>query len=286
MTAMSIYRRYLYWFNVAAVAGAALFLAVSAGNLFGSQGEPALAGDAEARAAIRAIEPVKKRVGPAEDLKIDPALNPFTQDRKDWVVAQQVQEQPGAPQKAPDLNLELRGIVAVKERVKAVIKDLDEPGKSVFFLTAGDFFKGYTVAYVSDQHILFTGNDKNIRFAVKTADGKFYSGRGEIFVAPDMDLYIEKLVAEESGEVAPETETDEAAASAEGAVGVTSAASAAGSGGSGGSAASAGGGGSSGGTATSISDTAADSDGTHQPTREEEMAFIREVMKIFQTEDN
>ena len=229
----------------------------------------------------RLIKPVEKKVVLKGDISVQPDTNPFTPDHKDWVLAKKEE------QKKPEdsqLNLEVLGIVTIAGKSKALLRDLDEKGGKNFWLRPGDSFRGYQVAYISRQNIIFKGKKKNVRLALKSGKGKLYEGKGEIFVAPDIDLYIDRLRAEEGGEVAPKALAEEEATPEKKPVegqeevqvtrkgkGLSGSFSSTGSsGGSGSSARGSGGKGQSSGT------------GGRTTTHEEEMLFIKEIMKIFE----
>ena len=283
MKIQKLYQKIIYPLNIITLCATVIFFVAGVTNLLGSSG---ISGSSSAfdngRVVLKSISPVEKKIGLSGDIILKPELNPFTSDHNDWVVAKKKSNK-----KESDLNLEVCGIIVIRSKAKAILKDMDEKKSATFKLMQGDTYKGYKVAYISKQHIIFTGKGKNLRFALSSGKSKLYSGKGEIFVAPDIDLYIDRLKAEESGEsiqpvaqdkTAAEDKTD---ASAEAKTADRTSTPGAGYGG-----------GSRSGRQTAVGDSSdhqldnsggddslSDSAGS---TREEEMAFIEELKKIFQ----
>jgi hypothetical protein len=283
MSKQRLFERILYPFNVLAILVTLSFLFFGVKNLMGSPQlpKPSTGAGEGGLPPVRLIQPVEKKVAVKGEISVQPDANPFTPDHKDWVIAKEDKK------KKPEdssLNLEVLGIVTIAGKSKALLRDLNEKGGKNFWLRPGDRFKGYKVAYISSQNIIFKGKEKNVRLALKSEKGKLYEGKGEIFVAPDIDLYIDRLKAEEGGEVAPEALAEEEATSeetpeeAQEDVQVTRKGK-----GLSGSFSSTGSSGGSGSSAKGSGTGKGQGSGTGRTTtHEEEMLFIKEIMKIFE----
>ncbi|WDN90715.1 hypothetical protein BuS5_03686 [Desulfosarcina sp. BuS5] len=276
-----IYHNLIYPFNIVLFAAAIIFFAMGVNNLTGSVEIPdKLFPGNGSDSGIKLISPVEKDVTLGEKISIKADLNPFASDHQDWIAARET-----VKEKDADLNLEVRGVVNIRSRIKALVKDLDGKNNSTFWLARGDTYKGYNVAYVSSRHIVFTGNGKNLLFTLKTGRGKLYSGKPEIFVAPDIDLYLDNLEAEEEASVQKtaadgKKATKKAGIAAEKTTTSTAATSRQSSSSSGLSAGSVSG--VAGSTSPSGSTSSSGNGAQSESSREEEMAFIKELMKIFQ----
>lgn len=286
MVRQKLYQRVVHPFIVLALAATALFFLYGANKLLGSPGMPEPLAPKGQDVFMHRITPVEREPMLAGEIDLDRSKNPFTAGHEDWVVAENATESAASTGGEP--RLEVRGIVQIKSRVKALVVDLDEKDGKSFWIKPGDLFRGYTVAYISKENIVLTGKEKNLRFSLKKQGGKLYSGRGEIFVAPDIDLYLKRLRARE-GDAAAEpapgaaTEGDSAVAASDtaGDAGETVQGTAGG--------LSAGGGGISpgndgGGAGPGGGDGSQGAKGGS--SHDEEMAFIRELMKIFREGNN
>ena len=200
MTTSQIYSKIVYPFNIAALVATVIFFVLGTGNLVGGSDIRQSSGWDDNHSVIKLIAPVEKKIELGCDLTIKSDLNPFTSDHKDWIVAAKQDD----IKEESDLNLEVQGVVIIKSIAKAIVKDLDEKNSATFRLARGDKYKGYTVAYVSRHHIVLKGKEKHIRFALKNDKGRLYSGKGEIFVAPDIDLYLKGVQADEEDADFPE----------------------------------------------------------------------------------
>lgn len=199
MLRQTFYQRIIYPFTVAAMAATVVLFLYGAKNLVGESHLPGPRGvDGGKGPVIKLIKPVEKKVELEGDIHLDSGKNPFTADHKDWVVVFRSEEGKGG--EAEGLHLQVRGIVTINSTAKAMVVDIDEKNGKSFWLTVGDIYKGYRVAYISQHNIIFIGEGKNIRFALKRGQGKLYAGNGEIFVAPDIDLYLDRLREEEGTE--------------------------------------------------------------------------------------
>ncbi|MEA2082647.1 MAG: hypothetical protein U9O82_00080 [Thermodesulfobacteriota bacterium] len=278
MTIQKLYKRIIFPLNILSLGAIVIFLGLGVANILGAGETPEqAAGYQDGGTVIKVVPPIEKKVGLAGEITINKELNPFTPDHTDWQPTQIVETA-----ETVELNLEVLGISFIRNKKKALIKDLDTR-ESNFWLSHGDQYKGYEVVYISKQNIIFSGKKMNIRFALKRGKGKPYSGKGSILVAPDIDLYLKDLAAEEKGgliaaEAMPNTAEGNAeivdaatveskqhsrrtSASRTSTVGALTAAS-------------------SKGGAESSAPAAGDS--TTGSTREEEMAFIEMLKEIFQ----
>ena len=195
MTIQKLYKRIIFPLNILSLCAIVIFLGLGAANIIGAGETPGQTAESPAETAvIKVIPPIEKKVGLAGEITINKELNPFTPDHTDWQPTQVVETD-----ETDELNLEVLGISFIRNKKKALIKDLDTRGGNIW-LSPGDQYNGYEVAYISKQNIIFTGENKNIRFALKSGKGKLYSGKGSILVAPDIDLYLKELAAEEEEE--------------------------------------------------------------------------------------
>lgn len=285
MLKQKFYQRVAHPFNIAALCTVLVFFLYGVKNLIGSSDLPhTSAGQATSDPPIRFIEPVEKNLHFKEDVTLNPEINPFVADHKDWIVADKGGEDETFEES--DLRLEVLGIVTIRSNTKVVVKDPDDKAGNSFWLRLGDMYKGYTVVHISNKSIIFAGKEKNIRFVLKSGKGKLYSGKGEIFVAPDIDLYLDRLRAEESQMVI--TDKDKGETAVEDTTSHTAETHVAGPGQAGGLSGKP--------ELPSMSpvspvspapQTGTDQGGQDSPagtSREDEMAFIREILKIFQQE--
>ena len=197
MITPKIYGRLLqpaWWVGAGAVV---IFTTVGSANLLGgtAKGLDDLAAVSGKPVEVKEIHPVGKKIdstvkgAAASDQAV---VNPFTEDHRDWQPKKVETEV-----KSASLNLEVLGITMIKDKTKALVNDLDVPNGKRSWLKVGETFKGYKVAYISRKNILLTGEAGTIKLALKSGKGKIYEGKGEIVLAPDIDLYLTTLKQEE-----------------------------------------------------------------------------------------
>ena len=228
---------------------------------------------------LELLQPVSKHKGIGnESIEISRDINPFTKDHQDWI--ENKQQQIKHPSK---LNLKVLAVLKWQGEYKVNLLDLAEKDQGGFWLKEGDYYKGYEVYYVGPFYMIFKGDEKNIRVSLRDSKGRLYQGQGEVFVAPDVDSYLRDLREKMERERLLFNATNDTAHNAS----IVNTANATNSSwndrldgdSSGGKpdAQSTGQGGSEGGSGSA----AGSSDSERQPTRDEEMQFIQEIMKIF-----
>ncbi len=198
MTTQKVYQRLLYPFQIISLLVIVFLGGMGIKNLMGDVSIPPSGGEYEQHDTIGVIAPVQKKILLAGSGEVKGELNPFTPDHNDWEEPKSANEK-----KSPILKLEIDGIVVIKNTKKVLVKDLNSSKKS-FWLSEGDTYKQFKVAYIGKRHVVFTSKDINLLFTLKKSHGKLYSGEGQIIIAPDIDLYLKNLAAEE-GDAKPPT---------------------------------------------------------------------------------
>ena len=84
---------------------------------------------------IETIEIIDKKIELSKDIIIKEELNPFTIDHKDWIVAENTEKKQS--KESNGLNLEVKGIMVIGSKIKAIVQDLDtKTSKSIFISTS------------------------------------------------------------------------------------------------------------------------------------------------------